>query len=30
MPEAEFIARMAEESGCNLLLDVNNVYVDLL
>lgn len=27
MPEAEFIARMAEKSGCNLLLDVNNVYV---
>lgn len=27
MPEAEFIARMAEDSGCNLLLDVNNVYV---
>lgn len=27
MPEAEFIARMAEESGCNLLLDVNNVFV---
>ncbi len=27
MPEAEFIARMAEGSGCNLLLDVNNVYV---
>jgi uncharacterized protein (UPF0276 family) len=27
MPEAEFIARMAEESGCNLLLDVNNIYV---
>ncbi len=27
MPEAEFIARMAENSGCNLLLDVNNVYV---
>jgi len=27
MPEAEFIARMAEASGCNLLLDVNNVYV---
>jgi uncharacterized protein (UPF0276 family) len=25
--ESEFIARMAEESGCNLLLDVNNVYV---
>ena len=27
IPEPEFIARMAEESGCNLLLDVNNVYV---
>jgi uncharacterized protein (UPF0276 family) len=27
MPEAEFIARMAEDSKCNLLLDVNNVYV---
>lgn len=27
IPESEFIARMAEESGCNLLLDVNNVYV---
>lgn len=27
MPEAEFIAHMAEESGCNLLLDVNNTYV---
>lgn len=27
MPEAEFIARMAEDSGCRLLLDVNNVYV---
>lgn len=27
MPESEFIARMAEESGCHLLLDVNNVYV---
>ncbi len=27
MAEAEFITRMAEESGCNLLLDVNNVYV---
>jgi len=27
MPEAEFIARMVEKSGCNLLLDVNNVYV---
>jgi uncharacterized protein (UPF0276 family) len=27
IPEAEFIARMAAESGCNLLLDVNNVYV---
>ncbi len=27
MPEAEFIARMVDDSGCNLLLDVNNVYV---
>jgi uncharacterized protein (UPF0276 family) len=27
IPEAEFIAEMARESGCNLLLDVNNVYV---
>lgn len=27
MPEAEFIARMAKDSGCHLLLDVNNVYV---
>lgn len=27
IPEAEFIARMASESGCHLLLDVNNVYV---
>lgn len=27
MPEQEFIARMAEESNCALLLDVNNVYV---
>jgi uncharacterized protein (UPF0276 family) len=27
IPEAEFIAQMAKESGCNLLLDVNNVYV---
>ena len=27
IPEAEFIAEMAKESGCNLLLDVNNVYV---
>lgn len=27
MPEAEFITRMTERSGCNLLLDVNNVYV---
>ena len=27
MPEAEFIARMVQESGCHLLLDVNNVYV---
>ncbi|TMJ16429.1 MAG: DUF692 domain-containing protein [Alphaproteobacteria bacterium] len=27
MPEWEYIARMAEESGCGLLLDVNNVWV---
>ncbi len=27
MGEAEFIARMAEEADCGLLLDVNNVYV---
>ena len=25
--EWEFLARMAEESGCGLLLDVNNIYV---
>lgn len=27
MSEAEFLGRMAEEAGCGLLLDVNNVYV---
>jgi uncharacterized protein len=27
MPEAEFLARLAEQSGCGLLLDVNNIYV---
>lgn len=27
MPEWEFLARMAEEADCALLLDVNNVYV---
>lgn len=27
MSECEFISRMAEESDCGLLLDVNNVYV---
>jgi uncharacterized protein (UPF0276 family) len=27
MSEWEFISRMAEETGCGLLLDVNNVYV---
>jgi uncharacterized protein (UPF0276 family) len=27
MPEAEFLARMAEEADCALLLDVNNVHV---
>lgn len=27
VPEAEFIAEMVRQSGCRLLLDVNNVYV---
>jgi uncharacterized protein len=27
MPEAEFLTRMSEATGCGLLLDVNNVYV---
>lgn len=27
MPEWEFLTRMTEETGCRLLLDVNNVYV---
>jgi uncharacterized protein (UPF0276 family) len=27
MPEWEFIARMAEDADCGLLLDVNNIYV---
>ncbi|HLJ10896.1 MAG TPA: DUF692 domain-containing protein [Planctomycetaceae bacterium] len=27
MPEWEFLARLSEETGCGLLLDVNNVYV---
>ncbi len=27
MPEEEFLARLAEEADCALLLDVNNVYV---
>ncbi|MEU9023869.1 DUF692 domain-containing protein [Actinomadura sp. NPDC048394] len=27
MPEWEFLARLCEESGCRLLLDVNNVHV---
>ena len=27
MPEWEFLARMADEADCGLLLDVNNVYV---
>jgi uncharacterized protein (UPF0276 family) len=27
MPEQEFLARLAEDTGCGLLLDVNNVYV---
>jgi uncharacterized protein len=28
LTEAEFIAAVAEESGCDLLLDVNNLYVN--
>lgn len=28
IPEWEFLARMAEEADCGLLLDVNNVYVN--
>lgn len=27
MPEPEFLARIAERTGCGLLLDVNNVFV---
>ncbi len=27
IPESEFIAEMAKQSGCHLLLDVNNVFV---
>jgi len=27
MPECEFLARLAEDTGCGLLLDVNNVHV---
>jgi len=27
MPECEFLARLAERTGCGLLLDVNNVHV---
>ncbi len=27
MPEWELLSRVAEESGCGLLLDINNVYV---
>ena len=28
MTEAEFIGEIVEKSGCNLLLDVNNVFVN--
>jgi uncharacterized protein (UPF0276 family) len=28
MPEWEFVAQVAQRSGCGLLLDVNNVYVN--
>jgi hypothetical protein len=27
MPEWELLSRVAEEGGCGLLLDINNVYV---
>jgi uncharacterized protein (UPF0276 family) len=27
IPESEFIAEMTKQSGCHLLLDVNNIYV---
>ena len=27
MPEWEYLGRLAEATGCGLLLDVNNVYV---
>ncbi|MFN4310217.1 MAG: DUF692 domain-containing protein [Ferrovibrio sp.] len=27
IPETEFLARIAQQTGCGLLLDVNNVYV---
>jgi uncharacterized protein (UPF0276 family) len=27
MPECEYLARLAEATGCGLLLDVNNVHV---
>jgi uncharacterized protein len=27
LPEADFLAALADESGCGLLIDVNNVYV---
>ncbi|MCB2108115.1 MAG: DUF692 domain-containing protein [Rhodobacteraceae bacterium] len=27
MPEAEFLARLVEQTDCGLLLDVNNIYV---
>ncbi|HKE00363.1 MAG TPA: DUF692 domain-containing protein [Planctomycetota bacterium] len=30
MPEWEFVARLAEEADCGLLLDVNNVYVSAM
>ncbi|MPW23606.1 DUF692 family protein [Paraburkholderia sp. CNPSo 3157] len=28
MPEGEFIARVAQRTGCGILLDVNNLYVN--
>ena len=30
MPEWEYLGRLAEDSGCGLLLDVNNVHVSAI
>jgi uncharacterized protein len=28
IPECEFVARLAESAGCQILLDINNIYVN--